>query len=151
MKLSGKTAIITGGGSGIGRATAHLFTSEGANVVITGRRAHKLEEVQADSNSGPEIETFICDVASEEQCRAAVDFTINKFGKIDILFNNAGILQPGATHETDTETWDKIFSTNVRGTYLMSKQTLPHMLEQEYGVVVNNSSVAGLKAIPGYG
>ncbi len=150
MKLDGKTAIITGGGTGIGRATAHLFAREGANVVITGRRAHKLEEVQADANNGAKIETFICDVASEEQCSAAIDYTIEKFGKIDILFNNAGILQPGSTHETDTETWDRIFTTNVRGTYLMSKHTLPHMLEQEYGVVVNNSSVAGLKAIPGY-
>jgi len=150
MKLVNKTAIITGGGTGIGKATANLFAQEGANVVITGRRVHKLKEVQEDAKSkGHTIDYHVNDVSNEESCKATVDYVIDKYGSIDILFNNAGILIGGVTHETETEVWDKIFDINVKGTYLMSKQTIPYMLEQGYGVIVNNSSVGGLKAIPG--
>jgi len=150
MKLANKTAIITGGGTGIGKATAHLFAEEGANVVITGRREEKLKEVVEEAKAqGHTIDHFVCDVSKEESCKATVDYTIEKYGQVDILFNNAGILIPGATHETETEVWNKIFDINVRGTYFMSKFTIPHMLEREYGVIVNNSSVGGLKAIPG--
>ena len=151
MKLAGKTAIITGGGTGIGKATANLFAENGANVVITGRRTSKLEEVVSDAQSkGHVIDHFTCDVSDEDNCKATVEYTIEKYGQIDILFNNAGVLYPGTTHETDTELWDKIFKTNVNGTYFMSKHTIPHMLERKYGAIVNNSSVGGLKALPGY-
>ncbi len=150
MKLANKTAIITGGGTGIGKATAHLFAQEGANVVITGRRASKLEEVHQEAkNNGHTIDFFMCDVSKEEDCKATVNYALEKHGKVDILFNNAGILIPGVTHETETEAWDQIFDINVKGTYLMSKHTIPHMLEKGYGVIVNNSSVGGLKALPG--
>ncbi len=149
MKLANKTAIITGG-TGIGKATANLFAEEGANVVITGRRAHKLEEVQEDAKSkGHTIDIFTCDVSDEENCKATVDYTLDKYEQIDILFNNAGILIPGDTHETETDAWNKTFDINVRGTYFMSKFAIPHMLERKYGVIVNNSSVGGLKALPG--
>lgn len=150
MKLANKTAIITGGGTGIGKATAHLFAEEGANVVITGRREEKLREVVEEiSPKGHTIDHFVSDISNEEDCKATVDYTIEKYGQVDILFNNAGILIPGVTHETETEAWNKIFDINVRGTYFMSKFTIPHMLEREYGVIVNNSSVGGLKALPG--
>ena len=151
MQLANKTAIITGGGTGIGKATASLFAEQGANVVITGRRANKLEEVARDAKgNGYNIDHFVCDVSQEKDCKSTVDYTIEKYGQIDILFNNAGVLYPGTTHETDTEIWDKVFKTNVNGTYFMSKYTIPHMLERGYGVIVNNSSVGGLKALPGY-
>jgi len=150
MKLVKKTAVITGGGTGIGKATANLFAEEGANVVITGRREEKLKEVREDAKSkGHTIDIFACDVSKEEDCEATVDYALEKYGQIDILFNNAGVLIPGITHQTETESWDKIFDINVKGTYLMSKHTIPHMLERNYGVIVNNSSVGGLKAIPG--
>lgn len=151
MKLSGKTAIITGGGTGIGKVTALLFAKEGANVVITGRREEKLKEVQEEAAShGVTLDYLACDVSKEEDCKATVEYTVGKYGGVDILFNNAGILMPGATHETDTEIWENTFDINVKGTYLMSKYTIPHMLEKGKGAIVNNSSIVGLKGMPGF-
>lgn len=151
MKLSGKTAIITGGGTGIGKVTALLFAKEGANVVITGRREEKLKEVQEEASSdGITLDYLACDVSKEEDCKSTVEFTLGKYGSIDILFNNAGILIPGATHDTETEIWDRTFNINVKGTYLMSKHTIPHMLEKGKGAIVNNSSIVGLKGMPGF-
>ncbi len=150
MKLEGKVALITGGSLGLGKATAHLFAQEGANVVITGRTEKTLvEKVGKAKKAGHEISHIVSDVSIESNCREAVDFTLDKYGKIDILINNAGILGVGRTHETEIDFWDKIFAINVRGTYLMSKFTIPHMLENGGGCIVNNSSVLGLKALPG--
>jgi meso-butanediol dehydrogenase / (S,S)-butanediol dehydrogenase / diacetyl reductase len=150
MKLEGKVALITGGSLGLGKATARLFAQEGANVVITGRTEKTLvEKVGKAKEAGHEISHIVSDVSIESNCREAVDFTLDKYGKIDILFNNAGILGVGRTHETEIDYWDKIFAINVRGTYLMSKFTIPHMLENGGGCIVNNSSVLGLKALPG--
>jgi len=150
MKLEGKVALITGGSLGLGKATAHLFAQEGANVVITGRTEKTLlEKVGKAKKAGHEISHIVSDVSIESNCREAVDFTLDKYGKIDILFNNAGILGVGRTHETEIDYWDKIFAINVRGTYLMSKFTIPHMLENGGGCIVNNSSILGLKALPG--
>jgi len=150
MKLEGKVALITGGSLGLGKATARLFAQEGANVVITGRTEKTLvEEVGKAKEAGHEISHIVSDVSIESNCREAVDFTLDKYGKIDILFNNAGILGVGRTHETEIDFWDKIFAINVRGTYLMSKFTIPHMLENGGGCIVNNSSILGLKALPG--
>ncbi len=151
MKLANKTAIITGGGTGIGKATAHLFAEEGANVVITGRREEKLKEVQEEAKAkGHNIDIFICDVSNEDDCKSTVDYAVDKYGRVDILFNNAGVLYGGATHETDTETWEKTFDINVKGTYFMSKHIIPHMLEHGGGSIVNNSSIVGLKGMPGF-
>jgi len=150
MKLKGKVALITGGSLGLGKATAHLFAQEGANVVITGRTEKTLvEKVGKAKEAGHEISHIVSDVSNESDCKEAVDFTLDKYGKIDILFNNAGILGVGRTHETEIEFWDKVFAINVRGTYLMSKFTIPHMLENGGGCIVNNSSILGLKAVPG--
>ncbi len=150
MKLEGKVALITGGSLGLGKATAELFAKEGAKIVITGRTEKTLQEaVESAKKQGLEIAYIVSDVSKEEDCREAVDFTLDKYGKIDILFNNAGVLYAALTHETDTEIWDRLFNINVRGTYLMSKYVIPHMLEKGYGCIVNNSSIAGLKGVPG--
>ncbi|MEW6146137.1 MAG: SDR family oxidoreductase [Thermodesulfobacteriota bacterium] len=150
MKLANKTALITGGGTGIGKETALLFAREGANVVITGRREAKLKETAEEARrEGLAIDYVVCDVSNEDDCKAAVDYTVGKYGSVDILFNNAGVLYPGTTHETDTETWEKIFDTNVKGTYFMSKYAIPNMLENGGGSIVNNSSVGGLNGFPG--
>ncbi|MGB3728517.1 MAG: SDR family oxidoreductase, partial [Thermodesulfobacteriota bacterium] len=98
---------------------------------------------------GHTIDHFACDVSSEETCKATVDYTIGKYGQVDILFNNAGVLFPGTTHETETEIWNKTFDINVKGTYFMSKFTIPHMLENGGGSIVNNSSIVGLKGMAG--
>lgn len=150
MKLKDKVALITGGSLGLGKATAILFAGEGAKVVITGRTEKTLKATVAEAKKkGLEIDYLVSDVSKEEDCKEAVDYVIDKYGKIDILFNNAGVLYVATTHETDTEIWDETFAINARGTYLMSKYAIPHMLEKGYGCIVNNSSVLGLKAVPG--
>ncbi len=149
MKLKNKTALITGGGTGIGKATAFLFAKEGAKVVITGRREKVLQEtVHEAKTENLEIEYVVSDVSKEEDCKAAVDYTVSKFGGINILFNNAGVSYMGMTHETSTELWDETFDINVKGTYLMSKYAIPYMLKEKSGCIVNNSSILGLKASP---
>ena len=150
MKLKDKVALITGGSLGLGKETAILFAKEGAKVVITGRTEKTLKEtVEEAGKEGLEIDYLVSDVAKEEDCKEAVEHTISKYGRIDILFNNAGFLYVATTHETPTEIWDKTFNINVKGTYLMSKYTIPHMLKRGKGCIVNNSSVLGLKAVPG--
>lgn len=150
MKLKDKVALITGGSEGLGKATAFLFAKEGAKVIITGRTESKLlKTVDEAKKEGLEIDHLVGDVSDENRTIETVEHIINKYGKIDILFNNAGVLYLGTTHETDTDIWDKTFAINVKGTYLMSKHVIPHMLEKGYGVIVNNSSVVGLKAVPG--
>lgn len=128
-KLEDKTALITGGGTGIGKATAHLFAKEGVKVYITGRREEKLKEVQSEAKKeGIDINYIASDVSWESVCINVVKKVMEENGGIDILFNNAGILVPVTTHETPTDTWNKIFDINVKGTYFMSKYVIPHML-----------------------
>jgi NAD(P)-dependent dehydrogenase (short-subunit alcohol dehydrogenase family) len=146
-KLRGKTAIITGGGTGIGKATARLFAKEGANVVITGRTEERLIEAAEEiRGAGKEISYRVSDVSNETDCIKTVEYTLDNYGRIDILFNNAGVCYRENTHETDTCVWDETFDVNVKGVYLMSKHTLPHMIRQGRGSIVNNSSILGLKA-----
>ncbi|HSC34696.1 MAG TPA: SDR family NAD(P)-dependent oxidoreductase, partial [Thermodesulfobacteriota bacterium] len=122
MMLENKVALITGGSLGLGKATAFLFAEEGAKVVITGRTEKTLKEtVEEAKKKGLSLDYLVSDVSKEEDCRKAVEHTIKKYGKIDILLNNAGVLYLGFTHDTDTEIWDKTFNINARGTYLMSK------------------------------
>ena len=147
MKLKDKVAIITGGGTGIGKATAFLFAEEGASVVITGRRKKILEEAEEEAlKKGLEINYIVSDVSSEDDCKKTVEFTTNKLGKIDILFNNAGYIRSRITHEIEIDDWVKTFDVNVKGTFMMSRLVIPYMLKQKYGVIVNNSSILGLKA-----
>lgn len=150
MKLKDKSAIITGGSMGIGKATAHLFAKEGAKVVITGRTESTLKQTVDDAGEvAGSIDYVVSDVSKERECKKVVEHTKNKFGKIDILFNNAGVLPLGNAHETSIEDWDKAFNINVKGSFMMAKYTLPYMLEEGKGTIVNNASVLGLKAIPG--
>ena len=150
MKLKGKSAIITGGSLGIGQVTALLFANEGADVLITGRTETTLvEAVELAKDAPGRIEYLVSDVSKEEDCKSAVDHAVELFGKIDILFNNAGILPLGVTHETSVETWEQVFNINVKGTFMMSKFTIPHMIENGGGSIINNSSILGIKAITG--
>ncbi len=148
-RLKGKVALITGGGTGVGKATARLFAEEGATVVITGRTEKTLKETAADiNNGGTRVSFVVSDVSSEADCKSAVEHTVNKFGRIDILFNNAGVCYRANTHETPTGLWNETFDVNVKGAYLMSRYTIPRMIEQSSGSIVNNSSILGLKASP---
>ena len=151
MKLEGKSAIVTGGGGkGIGAATALLFAREGANVLINGTREDRLRElVEQASDEGLDIKYIVGDVTVEEDCINTVNKAVKEFGGLDILFNNAGILVPGITHEVDADTFRKIMDVNVTGTFLMSKYAIIEMLKNGGGSIVNNSSTGGLKGFPG--
>jgi NAD(P)-dependent dehydrogenase (short-subunit alcohol dehydrogenase family) len=145
MRLAGKTALITGGTSGIGRATAVLFAREGAKVAITGRDEVRgrvvLHEIKSAGGEGIFIRS---DVRLPADCKRAVDETLKAFQKIDVLFNNAGVFFPRTVPDCPEEEWDMTLDVNLKGTFLMSKYTLPHMIERRSGTIVNNSSGWGL-------
>jgi len=148
-KLDGKVAIITGASSGIGQACAVLFAKEGARVVVGARNVVGLEEtvrrIEEAGSVGLAVKT---DVLLEKDVQNLVNTTVEKFGKLDIMFNNAGIQNTGKRiHEGNVEDWDRVIATNLRGVYLGMKYAIPHMLEKG-GVILNTTSPAGVAAIP---
>ncbi len=144
MRLEGKTALITGGGEGIGRATALLFSSEGARVGIMGRTKEKLDRVASESGGPGEIVPLHGDVSVEGDVKRVVDEFYKRFGRIDILFNNAGILEGGTVVTTSMEVWDRTIDINVKGVFLMSKYVVPLMAKHGGGSIIYNSSVLGM-------
>jgi len=145
MRLEGKVALITGGTSGIGSATAIRFAGEGAAVVITGRNPERGEQVVQDivANGGEAL--FIrSDVRSSEDCRHAVDLTLERFGKIDVLFNNAGVFHPKSVPDCTEEEWDETIDSSLKGAFLMSKYVLPSMIERGSGSIIHTSSGWGI-------
>src|SRR3979411_654287 len=145
MRLKDKVALITGGTSGIGEATALLFSKEGAEVAITGRNQQRGEAVvrQIKQQSGDAL--FVrADVSLASDCQRAVDQTLEAFGRLDILFNNAGVFYPQTALECSEQQWDEQINVNLKGTFLMSKFALPSMIAQGQGVIINNSSGWGL-------
>jgi NAD(P)-dependent dehydrogenase (short-subunit alcohol dehydrogenase family) len=145
MRLNNKVALITGGTSGIGEATAILFAQEGARVAITGRDEKRGSAVVARIlQAGGTAIFFRTDVRKVEDCRRAVDETLAAFGRLDILFNNAGVFYSHTTLDCSEEEWDLQIDINLKGTFLMSKCALPHMIAQKSGVIINNSSGWGI-------
>ncbi|KRT66936.1 MAG: glucose 1-dehydrogenase [Candidatus Dadabacteria bacterium CSP1-2] len=148
MRLKGKTALITGGGEGIGKATALLFCKEGAKVGITGRTKEKLDQVIKEAKGSGEIIALPGDVSREVDVKKTVQDFVKKFKKIDILFNNAGVLESGTVTTTTLESWDKTIDINVKGLFLMCKYVVPLMIKNGGGSIINNSSVAGFIGCP---
>ena len=145
MRLEGKVALITGGTSGIGTATAKRFAIEGAAVAITGRNPERGEQVVQDiAGNGGEALFIRSDVRSAEDCRQAVDQTLERFGKIDVLFNNAGVLHPRSVPECTEEEWDETIDSSLKGAFLMSKYALPSMIERGSGSIIHTSSGWGV-------
>ena len=145
MRLKGKVALITGGTSGIGSATAIRFAAEGAAVAITGRNTERGEQVVRDiiANDGEAL--FIeSDVRSAADCRRAVDQTLERFGKIDVLFNNAGVFHPKSIPDLTEEEWDETIDSSLKGAFLMSKYVLPSMIERGSGSIIHTSSGWGI-------
>jgi NAD(P)-dependent dehydrogenase (short-subunit alcohol dehydrogenase family) len=150
--LNGKTAIITGGGSGIGQGVAQRLASEGANVVICGRRKDHLDEVLGlILDMGGEVMAIQADVSDVEDVENLVEKTQQTYGGVDILINNAGIGGSGPIHNHDIQTWDKVMAINLRGPFLTSRAVLPGMREQGQGHIINISSEAGLEYYQGNG
>jgi NAD(P)-dependent dehydrogenase (short-subunit alcohol dehydrogenase family) len=145
MKLEGKVALITGGTSGIGSATAIRFAGEGAAVAITGRNTLNGEKlVQSIESSGGAALFIKSDVRFAEACRQAVEQTLERFGKIDVLFNNAGVFHPRSVTECTEEEWDETIDSSLKGAFLMSKYVLPSMIEQGSGSIIHTSSGWGI-------
>ena len=145
MKLDGKVALITGGNSGIGRATAALLAQEGAAVVLTGRNQERGEQVaQAINESGGKAMFIRSDVRVADECRQAVEQTLERFGRIDVLFNNAGVLYAKTVPDCTEEEWDDTIDSSLKGAFLMSKYALPSMIERGSGSIIHTSSGWGI-------
>jgi NADP-dependent 3-hydroxy acid dehydrogenase YdfG len=148
-KLDGKVAVVTGGGSGVGKAVALLFLREGAKVVIAGRDAAKLAAVAVEANAGDRLRSVTTDVGKADQCQALVDTATKAFGRIDILVNNAGTnLKARTIRELTPEAWDMMVRTNLDGAFYCTKAVLPQMFDRKDGVIVNVVSIAGKRANP---
>jgi NAD(P)-dependent dehydrogenase (short-subunit alcohol dehydrogenase family) len=150
--LEGKVALVTGGGSGIGRASALTFAREGARVVVADLNTTGGEETaHRITMSGGEAIFVNVDVAKSEQVKAMVDTAVSTFDRLDCACNNAGIAGTQAsTAECSEETWDRVIRVNLKGVWLCMKYEIPQMLRQGGGVVVNVSSVAGLVGLRGW-
>jgi len=146
MKLHGKVALVTGGGSGIGRAAALLFAREGASVCVACRTETSGQEtVEAIRSEGGRAVFARTDVRDPDQCRRAVRTTVKELGGLDVLFNNAGIIRRGlSVPDTGVEDWEEIIATNLTGTFLMCRCAVPVMKRGGGGVIVNNASYLGL-------
>lgn len=152
-KLSGKVAIITGATSGIGKATALLFADEGADLVITGRRAELGRAVEAEiRRKGVRCVFVQADHSQADACSSVLERTLAEFSRVDILFNNAGIVTKGTAETTSEQVWAETMAVNVTGVWRMSRLVIPVMKRQGGGVIVNNGSdwsvVAGRDAFP---
>jgi 3-oxoacyl-[acyl-carrier protein] reductase len=151
-RLEGKVAVITGGGSGIGRGLAMALSDEGARVVVCGRRKRKLDETaSAVREQGGEALPIQADVSLEAEVEQVIQQTLSHFGQIDILINNAGIYTGEHIHETKPDEWDQVMATNLRGPFLCTRAVLPHMRTRRSGHIINISSESGLDYYDGDG
>lgn len=141
MRLQDKVALITGAGSGIGKSSAQLFAKEGAFVIVNDLMQDKGDEtVEAIRAQGGQAMFIRADVTDPGSVKRMMDEAIAACGRIDVLFNNAGISGVGALHEIEPEQWDNVVQVNVRGVYLPCKYVLPHMMEKRSGSIINMSS-----------
>jgi NAD(P)-dependent dehydrogenase (short-subunit alcohol dehydrogenase family) len=149
MRLAGKTALITGGATGIGLAIAVSFAKEGCRVAIAGRREDKLREGAATWTGDPSILTHTVDVADRPSVKALFDWAEKTLGKIDILVNNAGINTPQRTMaDIPPETWDEVMKINATGPYNCMHAVLPRMRAAGGGLIINMDSISGMRAHP---
>ena len=150
-RFTGKVAFITGAAGGIGRAAAVAFAAERACVAILARTEDALKDTAAAvKNLGAEVLAIGCDVSKPEQVEAAVQQVVERFGRLDVAFNNAGVENKAAPlHKIELEEWDRILDINLRGTFVCMKHELAQMVRQGGGVVVNTSSGAGIRGVAG--
>jgi len=158
-RFQGRVALVTGGASGIGRVTAQVFAREGAKVIVCADSNVKggEEAVRSIKAAGGEASFFKCDVSRAVEVEAMVDKCVQTYGRLDYAFNNAGIGPDGKRVpvlpivDTPEEIWDRTIDINLKGVWLCMKYEIRQMLKQEYGAIVNTSSVGGWRAKPGFG
>ena len=150
-KLDGKVAIVTGSTSGMGRETAKLFAAEGAKVVVTGRNEERAKAVVDDIiEAGNEAIYVIADTSKREDIKKIFDTTMEKYGTVDVLFNNAGMLSMSPLLEVTDEEWQKVFAVNVDSALYLTQLVAPVMKEKGKGSIVNTCSVASFGAHHGF-
>jgi NAD(P)-dependent dehydrogenase (short-subunit alcohol dehydrogenase family) len=149
FRLDGKTAIVTGGGRGLGAQIAEAYAEAGANVVVCSRKREACEEMSIRlKEMGVDSLAFQCDVTNPEDVKAVVDGTLEHFGNIDILVNNSGATWGASVEEMPLEAWEKVMNVNVTGTFLMSQEAGKAMITQKSGKIINISSIAGFGGTP---
>ncbi len=147
MRLEGKVAIVTGATNGMGRATAYLFAKEGAKVLITGRNEERAKEVVENiRKEGGIAEYMLVDMSNREDVKKIVPFAVEKFGTVDVLFNNAGMLSMTPIQEITLEEWDKVMNVNLTANLIMAQTAGPIMKAKGKGSIINCTSVAGYAA-----
>jgi NAD(P)-dependent dehydrogenase (short-subunit alcohol dehydrogenase family) len=149
MRLQGKVALVTGAGAGIGKAIAEAFGKEGAKVVVNDMNPSSGQAVAEGINKGGGTAAFVqADVSKEADASKIVQFTVEKYGCLDVLVNNAGIEMIKPTHELTEEDWDAVMDVNLKGCFLVSKHAVIQMLSQGGGNIINMASAAGLIGFP---
>jgi 3-oxoacyl-[acyl-carrier protein] reductase len=149
MSLAGQTALVTGGSKGIGRAICLALAREGANVVITARHENEIKDTMDKLKAmNSESLAIQADVRSEENVRRLISIIIDKFGRLDILINNAGVACKKRLEDTTLEEYEKIMDTNLKGVFLCTKYAIPYIRESKNGKIINISSVGGIHGLP---
>lgn len=144
-RLEGKVAIVTGGGTGIGRGIALALASEGVSLALCGRRRDRIEAVSAEiERSSGKALAVVADVSKEADVDRLVQTAMDAYGKIDILVNNAGVGSDGETHSYPVDDWDRVMDINLRGPFLLMRAVLPYLRAQRSGHILNISSESGL-------
>ncbi|MDQ2959437.1 MAG: SDR family oxidoreductase [Candidatus Dormibacteraeota bacterium] len=150
-RLDGKVTVVTGAGSGIGRAAAELFAVEGATVAVVDQNHSSAEETAAHIiTSGGSALALQADVTSATEVERAMAATVAEFGRIDVLYNNAGVNSRGSVEVAEEADWDRCFGVNTKGTFLCSRAAIPSMKAGGGGAIVNQASVAGLVGVPDF-
>lgn len=148
MAIKGKVVVITGASSGIGQATAEVLASAGANVVIGARRIDRLKQIAGEFSDG-QVLYQQTDVTQRDQVKSLVDLAVSKFGKLDVLYNNAGLMPLSQLAELKVNEWDRMIDVNLKGVLYGIAAALPIMIKQKHGHVITTDSVAGHVVHPG--